>query len=119
MRDDCCRALYEKKLNLRQFAELDWMRNEATRYLANKSVADFAFIGIAERFNESLRVFVEKFSCSSEVAAPFVNINPERTTPNYDLTKEDYQYILELNASDLTWYQQAMARLDMSLATAG
>ena len=119
MRDDCCRALYEKKLNLRQFAELDWMRNEATRYLANKSVADFAFIGIAERFNESLRVFVEKFSCPSEVAAPFVNINPERTTPNYDLTKEDYQYILELNANDLTWYQEAMARLDLSLATAG
>ena len=37
-RDTCCRDLIEKGLSLEQFAELDWMRNEATRYMAGKPV---------------------------------------------------------------------------------
>ena len=53
----CCRALLEQKLSLEQFAELETMRDEATRYLAGKPLSAFRFVGIMERYAESLDVF--------------------------------------------------------------
>ena len=38
MRDDCCRALYEGKLSLSQFADLEWMCNASSRYFVGKSI---------------------------------------------------------------------------------
>jgi len=116
MRDDCCRALYERRLGLREFAELDWMRNEATRYLAGKSVDAFAFVGVAEHFEDSLGVFADDFGWPGSLAAPRVNTNPARTTDSYVLADEDYEHILGLNTLDLAWYQRAVERLDRRLS---
>ncbi len=107
MRDDCCRALYERKLTLLQFAELDWMRNEATRYLTGKRLTDFAFVGIAERFEESLEVFGSQFGWTNPVSARRDNTNPERTTDRYPLSAHDYHRIAALNAADLVMYEHA------------
>jgi hypothetical protein len=111
MRDDCCRALHERKLNLRQFADLEWMQNETGRYLANKPVEDFEFIGITERFGESIRHFGEVFGFRDARKMPQENLNPGRGGERYDLAPEDYAYILERNASDLAWYNRAAERL--------
>jgi hypothetical protein len=116
MRDSCCRILHERRLSLREFAALDWMRNEATRYLAHKMVGEFAFVGIAERFEESLRIFGDEIGWLGTLEAPCVNTNPDRTTPNYDLSTEDYDYILGLNTSDFAWYSEALLRLDSRVA---
>jgi hypothetical protein len=116
MRDDCCRALHERKLDLRQFADLEWMRNETSRYLANKRVEDFEFIGITERFAESIQLFSEVFGYRDVLKIPRDNINPERIGEHYDLSPEDHAYILERNASDLAWYTRASERLSRSKA---
>jgi hypothetical protein len=114
-RDTCCRALHEQHLTLRQFAELDWMRNEATRYLATKTLADFAFIGVAERFAESLEICAEYLGWSQPLAIPRENANPHRQTAAYELTPRDFNYILALNATDLAAYETARVRLDQAL----
>ncbi len=111
LRDDCCRALHEGKLSLRQFADLEWMRNEATRYRANKPVGDFAFVGIAEQFEESLRHYCRIFGFGNGFKIPRINVNPLRTADRYDLSPADYVYILERNAADLDWYLRAVERL--------
>jgi hypothetical protein len=111
MRDDCCRALHERKLGLRQFADLDWMRNETGRYLANKPVGDFEFVGITERFEASIRHFCNVFGFRNTARFPRENLNPDRRTECYDISPEDHAYILERNASDLAWYNRALERL--------
>ena len=112
MRDDCCRALHKQGLSLRQFADLEWMQNETTRYLANKKVEDFEFVGITERFRESVEAFCETFGFRSVTSLPQENVNPQRTARGYDVSRGDYEYILERNAADLAWYENAERRLD-------
>ena len=115
MRDDCCRALYEQKLSLLDFAQLDWMRNETSRYFAGKSLEQFHFVGVAERFSESLHVFGERFGWPSGMRAPRENVNPARTAPDYRLSRRVHAQLLELNATDAALYEAALARLDQQL----
>jgi len=111
MRDDCCRALHERRLSLRQFADLEWMRNEASRYLASKPVGDFEFVGIAERFEESVGKFCRAFGFRHPARIPRENLNPERVGERYDIDPGDFAYIAERNAADLAWYEEAAERL--------
>jgi hypothetical protein len=115
MRDDCCRALHERGLSLREFAELDWMRNMATRYLANKPLDDFRFVGISEQFDSSMRLFEGTFGLQVPGRVqPRVNTNPDRKTARYPITWGDHDYILERNTVDMSWYKQALERLHES-----
>jgi hypothetical protein len=111
MRDDCCRALHERRMNLREFADLDWMQNLATRYLAGKPVTDFYFAGITEHFGESIRHFTGLLGFRDVMMLPRENTNPDRRTEQYALSPEDRDYIARRNAADLAWYDQALARL--------
>jgi len=114
MRDDCCRMVHERRLSLRDFADLDWMRNLSTRYLANKPIEDFAFVGVAERFEESLEAFSRALGFRRVLAMPRENVNPGRSSDLYPLSPADYSYILERNRLDLDWYEQACRRLDQT-----
>ena len=114
MRDNCCRALHEHSLNLREFSDLDWMKNLSSRYLAKKPVSDFQFIGIAERFRESMLQFCNTYGFRSVMVMPRENTNPERVTERYGLSQENYAYILERNAEDMEWYTQALDRMHVS-----
>jgi len=109
-RDDCCRAVHERSLTLREFAELEWMQNQSTRYFQGRDVADFAFVGISERFAESLCLLEDALGC--RVFAPEVrkNSNPDRTQPFYGLSPYDYAFILERNEADFAWYEDALDR---------
>jgi hypothetical protein len=111
LRDNCCRELFDKKLSLEQFAELDWMRNEATRYMAGKPAGAFKFIGIVERFDESLRSFGRTFAVPVPKESPQENLNPVRATATYPISDRTYQHILALNQRDLTTYELANAML--------
>jgi hypothetical protein len=112
LRDDCCRELYERRLSLCEFAELDWMRNETTRYLAGKPLAEFAAVGIAERFAESLEVMARTLRWPELPAVPRANVNPARTTDHYALSRREREYLGYLNAADLAWYEEAVVALE-------
>ena len=115
LRDDCCRVLLERQLTLGEFAELDWMRNMATRYLNGVPLEDFAFVGIAERFLESLHLFATTFGWPTPLRVPRDNINPERLTERYQISARDYAHIAGLNTLDLRTYECAVARLQREL----
>jgi hypothetical protein len=119
--DPRCRELLGRGLSLEQFAELDLMRNEMTRYMAGKPVEAFKFIGIMERFEESLKAFGAAVGVPVPAEAPRENVNPYRTTGNYPVSNRTYQRILELNLHDLMTYDLAMAQLDhrRSLCSSG
>jgi hypothetical protein len=112
LRDDCCRALYEHKLTLREFADLDWMCNTAGRYAAGKVFSDFAFIGIVERFEESMLRFHAQFGGATELPMPKNNVNPARSLSGNLVSPADRAYILTRNERDCAWYEQARTALD-------
>jgi hypothetical protein len=129
--DGCCQALHQRKLSVREFADLDWMRNETTRYLAGRPLSDFDFVGVTERFSDSLGVFESEFGLrppavrttpgwpgSQGRRIPWENSNPERTSPVYPLSPEDHAYILRRNLADYHLYEEAVQRLEGSLAPA-
>jgi len=111
-RDACCRELIEKRLSLEEFAELDWMRNEATRYMAGKSVEAFAFVGIMERYDESIQLFSSLFGVPVPAESPKFNVNPLRATESYPLSTGTYDHILSLNFRDLIAYELATSIID-------
>jgi len=111
MRDECCRALHEQRLDLRGFADLDWMRNLTTRYLANKPVEDFEFIGITEDFEGSIRRFCKTFGYVRPRKLPHENVNRGRTAELYDVSPGDRAFILDRNRADLDWYHRASERI--------
>jgi hypothetical protein len=112
MQDGSCRALIENRLTLVEFAELDWMRNGSTRYLAGKPLEAFAFLGIAERYSDSLRVFSRQFCGGRALPDARDNTNPERMTERYPLAPTVYDRLLELNRDDVALYQATKERLD-------
>lgn len=109
--NSCCRELLEKGLTLEEFAELDLMRNEATRYLAGKPLSAFRFVGIMERFQESLKIFGENFGITVPFEPPHENLNPLRTTTDYPISSRTYERILALNHRDLPMYELGNAEL--------
>ena len=111
LRDHCCRALYEHQLSLREFAELDWMRDTASRYAADKVGSDFAFIGIVEQFEESLFRFHAQFGGLTELPTPKNNVNPARSLSGNRVTPADRAHILARNEQDHRWYEQARTAL--------
>jgi hypothetical protein len=111
MRDDCCRAVQEQRLNLMEFADLEWMRNEATRYLANRPVDDFAFVGISDCFSESIAHFCSVFGFRDVFRIPRANTNPMRTSEHYPISRQEHAHILKRNQADLEWYNRAFDRL--------
>jgi hypothetical protein len=117
MRDDCCRALHEHKLTLREFADLDWMQNLMTRYLANKPIGDFRFVGVSEQFDSSIRLFEDTFGWRASGATPRANTNPERRESRYRIPLGDHDFILERNLVDMAWYGQAVDRLRRAQTT--
>jgi hypothetical protein len=112
----CCRALLEGNLPLAEFAALPAMRNETTRYLAGKPAGDFRFIGVTERFAESLQVFSAIFGVKLPRTLPHENVNPGRHTETYQISPAVRDRILELNLEDLSVYHAAALRLDLLAA---
>jgi hypothetical protein len=93
---------------------MEGMRNEATRHFAGKTVDRFSFVGVSDRFAESLRCFGQAFGFANLASEPVPreNVNPARSAKRYRLDPGDYRYILERNMADLAFFDEALARLD-------
>lgn len=116
MRDGCCRDLHDRNLSLLEFASLEWMCNETSRYLSYKPVRAFEFVGIAESFDESMGQFCDHFGFRRPSRMPVENTNPLRAGSRYDLSARERDHILACNQDDLAWYEEALARHDRASA---
>lgn len=112
LRNQASVRLHAENLTLLQFARMESVRNEIVRYTAGKTPADFAWIGLAERYPESLVLLRKKFGISAPMTAIRDNVNPDRKNPCYDLQSHEYDEILSLNAADMVWYAKACSHFD-------
>lgn len=112
MRDECCRRLHADQLSLREFAELDWMRNTMTHYFAGLGLDDFAAVGVSEYPNESLALIRARLGWGSSGAIlPHANVNPNRPGESYVLDGDTRLALQRLNEADQDLYATALDRL--------
>jgi hypothetical protein len=109
------RKLHEEHLDIRQFAELEGMRNVMARHFAGVPLEAFRFVGVMERYADSARVFNKALGIDDQGPLPNLNTNPDRTTPNYAISKADFEHILSLNITDLRLYEEARRGLDAAV----
>jgi hypothetical protein len=114
----CCRELWARGLSLQKFAELPMMANEMTRYLAGKPVRSFKFVGIMERYTDSLRVFGSAFGVPVPGSPPRENVNPHWKGESYPVPDWLHAHIEAINGADLVAYDAAVAELERGLARA-
>lgn len=115
--DHFCQVLHERNLKLTEFAELEGMQNVATRHLLGRPLDQFKFVGVSERFPESMAVFSHSLGLEDGGTPPRVNYNPERTQPRYELSPSEFDRIAAMNTADLELYNEANRRLDRELAS--
>jgi len=102
--------LHEKQLSLKAFADLDAVRNVATRcYLAGKKPDDFFFVGITEHFDASIALFLSLMQIRLDLQVPKQNVDRSRFR-DLEPTESDLAHLASLNAEDIAWYEEANRR---------
>ena len=80
-----CERLIEEDLSLEAFAALPEMRDVQARFLGEVPPERLAFVGITERYDESIDLFRRAFYPDLPATAERTNANPERGGDGYDL----------------------------------
>ncbi len=97
------------KPELRQWIEWPWARN-AQSSLLDVPLERFAFIGITEQFEQSLRIFDRLFGTS------LIGLNPPArfniSTLPVMVDNETVARVTDLNRDDIALYRQALARFE-------
>jgi hypothetical protein len=114
-----CRRLMEEDLSLEAFAALPEMRDVQARFVGEVPVERLAFVGLTERYDDSLRLFRRAFYPDMTVETERHNTNPERDGDRYPLEPQVRASIEDLNAADVALYAGAQACFEALLAENG
>jgi len=107
-----CRRLLDEKLSLVEFARIPEMRDVHSRFLDGVPVSAFAFVGLTEAYDESLRLFGRLFGLEPPSQSAQRNANPERGESGYVLDPADREALRALNQRDLELDAAARQRFD-------
>ncbi|MEX1297348.1 MAG: hypothetical protein AB1Z67_14390, partial [Candidatus Limnocylindrales bacterium] len=111
-----CRRLIEEALSLEAFAALPEMRDVHARFLGEVPPERLAFVGITERYDESIDLFRRAFYPQLTTHAERVNANPHRDGERYTLEPATRAAIERLNGDDMRLYGAVTARFEQLLA---
>ena len=96
-----CQKLIEEDLSLSAFAALPEMRDVQSRFLGEVPPERLAFVGITERYDDSIDLFRRAFYPALPSTTERVNVNPERGGDRYELEPPVRSEVERLNADDL------------------
>jgi hypothetical protein len=111
-----CRKLIEEDLSLAAFAALPEMRDVHARFLGEVPPERLAFVGITERYDDSVELFRRAFFPALPATTEQVNVNPDRSGERYDLEPATRSAIEALNTADMAVYEAATNRFEQLLA---
>jgi hypothetical protein len=114
-----CRRLIEEDLTLEAFAALPEMRDVQARFLGAVPVSRLDFVGLTERYDDSLELFRRAFYPELALDTERHNANPERSADGYDLEDETRTALARLNERDTRLYAEAEVRFAELLAEHG
>jgi hypothetical protein len=110
MADPLCNKVISEKMSLMEFAELERARNVQYRFLAPVGVGYCDFIGIAEEYDRSIKLFQRLFCPATDTTFEARNKNPERPRAFYKLEAGAREKILQLNELDVKTYFEGLYR---------
>jgi hypothetical protein len=90
------------------------LSDEAKAHLARQHLEQFAFVGIAERFAESINLLCHIFGWQLPAALPRVNVSPQAAKRD-SLAADVLGYVTKKNHLDIALYEFAMNLFDMRL----
>jgi hypothetical protein len=79
--------------------------NLQSRRLSGLQPDRMGFIGVTEQYNESIRVFNQKYSMRIPVKT--LNVNEDRKRSEYELSERDYAALVRRNRFDIDLVQEA------------
>jgi hypothetical protein len=101
----------EQKPSLMDFIEAPYYRNHQSGFLGSLSLDDLAFVGISERYGESLEHFKRVFGV--DLGPPlFENVNHGRAG-DYEVTPEVARAVERYRPKDVELYRKALERFDL------
>lgn len=107
-----CKRLIEDRLSLVEFAREHSLRNIMSYFLDHQDIRRYDFVGITERYSDSLSLFRESFGIRLPEKDLRVYQNPDRKSRRYDLQDDERNEILSLNALDRDIYRNGLERFD-------
>lgn len=115
------REFRDTEMSLLTFAAWHPARNLQHRLMLHYPVERLAYVGIAEEFDRSIRLFAKMFRVNGAAArAGPTNVNPEkRVGVPYDVGPLNRRVIESLNALDAQLYARARARFSQLCAEHG
>ena len=108
--DPLCNKVISEKMSLMEFAEWERARNVQHRFLAPVGVEHCDFIGIAEEYDRSIKLFQKLFCPEADITLEARNKNPERPRAFYKLEAGAREKILQLNELDVKTYFEGLYR---------
>jgi hypothetical protein len=108
--------IIDNKISLEEFGQQPISIDLFTNEFAGKKITDFAFIGITEHFEDSVKLFMNIFNIKKEIRYQSDNINPnKKITDNYP----DGRYkknMSDFNQKDIELYNLAKEELQKKIS---
>jgi hypothetical protein len=100
------KIFHEAKMSLPEYLEWDAFRDHQSQFLGSLSIDDLAFVGLAERYGESLVLFRQRFGY--DLGPPrFENVNTEQDGAEYVIDNDCRKAIEKYRAADFELYARA------------
>ena len=77
-------------------------------YIRNLNINRFYFIGISDRYDESIRSFKKLVGIEGIEDLPIVEGNPTKGSKAYDVKESTYEAIVKYNSEDMELYLSAV-----------
>ncbi|HTV73666.1 MAG TPA: hypothetical protein VME66_08195 [Candidatus Acidoferrales bacterium] len=103
------RIVQERQMSLTEYLEWDAFHNHQSQFLGSLSIEDLAFVGLSERYEQSLDLFAHTFG--HNLGEPFFeNVNEGRMTQGYGVGPDERRVIERTRAADIELYRRARER---------
>lgn len=103
--------------SLENFVRSERFQNVCSKFLFGFDLNRFSFVGITERYSESLDLFARLFGVKSDWVAPHHNLNPDKGSDRYEVSVELRKLIEDHNRKDMEIYKFASEKNRDLLAT--
>ncbi len=100
----------KKDLSLEEFIEIKYLHNRQSQFIDPEKISSFYFVGLTERYEESIRLFKKIFNISKKLDIKILNSNPDKAKNNYMISEKLRKKIREYNRKDIVLYESAKKR---------
>lgn len=92
------------KGSIEEFCENPIFQNRQSYFMQGVSLDSLGFIGITERYNDSIRLFADH----TGIVVPPLELNAASTYPD-EITSDVYEYVKQFNHADSVLYAEALS----------